>query len=409
MKSIKVRLELNNQQATLARKHAGAARLAYNWGLAKSQEMIEKGAKRPSGIDLHKLWVAEVKPTNEWTYEVSKCSPQQAFRNLDEAYKRVFKVTGVKSPKFKKRGKQDSFYLEGAIKIDGNKIKLPKFGWLKCAEILPNCEVKNVVVSRHAEHWFVSFKVEHFPPVTEKQWEKIGVDLGIKTLATMSDGNEAPAVRAYRKYLRKLRRAQRQVSKKFVKGAKKQSNNYYKAKKKVAKIHYQIACLRRDALHKLTSSLAKNHSEIVIEDLNIKGMSQNHKLASAILDGGFYEFRRQLEYKASWYGAKVTLANRFYPSSKMCSSCGNIKEKLSLAERIYKCEVCGLELNRDLNAAINLENYEINSPVSYTGSLEKEAKACRVSNQPKAQRLRDTVKQEVNSESENVQICVGLT
>jgi IS605 OrfB family transposase len=159
----------------------------------------------------------------------------------------------------------------------------------------------------------------------------------------------------------------------------------------------------------LTSSLAKNHSEIVIEDLNIKGMSQNHKLASAILDGGFYEFRRQLEYKASWYGAKVTIANRFYPSSKMCSSCGNIKEKLSLAERIYKCEVCGLELNRDLNAAINLENYEINSPVSYTGSLEKEAKACRVSNQPKAQRLRDTVKQEVNSESENVQICVGLT
>ncbi len=212
----------------------------------------------------------------------------------------------------------------------------------------------------------------------------------------MSDGNEVPAVRAYRKYLRKLRRAQRQVSKKFIKGAKKQSNNYYKAKKKVAKIHYQIACLRRDTLHKLTSDLAKNHGEIIIEDLNIKGMSKNHKLASAILDGGFYEFRRQLEYKASWYGAKVTVGNRYYPSSKMCSSCGKIKEKLSLAERIYNCEVCGLEIDRDLNAAINLENYQENSSVSYAGSLETETKACGESNQPKAQRLRDSMKQEAN-------------
>ena len=408
MKSVKVRLELNNEQRTLARKHAGTARFAYNWGLSKSNELIEKGGKRPSGIDLHKLWVSEVKSIHQWTYEVSKCSPQQAFRNLDEAYKRVFKVKGVKSPGFKKKGIKDSFYLEGAIRIEGRRIKLPKFGWLKCAEDLPNAEVKNVVVSRHSEHWFVSFKVEHQPNITPKMREKVGVDLGIKTLATMSDGSEAPAVRAYRKYLRKLKKAQRQVSKKFIKGAKKQSNNYYKAKKKVAKIHYQIACLRGDALHKLTSQLAKNHGEIMIEDLNIKGMSKNHKLASAILDGGFYEFRRQLEYKASWYGAKVTIANRYYPSSKMCSNCGTIKETLSLAERIYNCEVCGLELNRDLNAAINLENYQENSPVSYTGSLEKKTKACGVSNQPKAQRLRDTMKQEVNFNSDNVQICVGL-
>ena len=363
MKSVKVRLELNNQQTRLARKHAGTARFAYNWGLSKSQEAIEKSEPRPSGIDLHKLWVAEVKVEKEWTYEVSKCSPQQAFRNLDEGFKRVFKVKGVKSPRFKKKGIKDSFYLEGAIKVVGNRIKLPKFGWLKCSENLPNCEVKNVVISRHSEHWFVSFKVEHQPQNTPKIREKTGVDLGIKTLATMSDGNEAPAVRAYRKYLRKLKIAQRQVSKKFIKGAKKQSNNYYKAKKKVARIHYRIACLRKDALHKLTSNLAKNHSEIIIEDLNIKGMSKNHKLASAILDGGFYEFRRQLEYKASWYGSKVTIANRYYPSSKMCSNCGNIKEKLSLSERIYNCEVCGLELDRDLNAAINLENYQENSPV----------------------------------------------
>ena len=406
MKSIKVRLEFNNQQKTLARKHAGTARFAWNWALAKSNKLIESNGKRPTAIDLHKLWVAEVKVENKWAYEVSKCSPQQAFRNLDEAFKRVFKVKNTKAPRFKKKGRKDSFYLEGAIQIKGKRIKLPKFGWLKCSEIPANCEVKNVVVSRHAEHWFVSFKVEHQPQITEKKRERIGVDLGIKTLATMSDGNAAEAVKPYRKYLRKLKIAQRKVSKKYQKGEKRQSNNYDQAVQKVAKIHYQIACLRKDALHKLTSNLAKNHSKIIIEDLNIKGMSQNHKLASAILDGGFYEFRRQLEYKATWYGSEVIIANRYYPSSKKCSNCGNVKEKLSLAERIYNCEVCQISINRDLNAAINLENY---NPVSYTGSLSPEAKVCGVSNQPKAQRLRDTVKQEVNGNSENVQICIGLT
>lgn len=397
MKSVKVHLELNNQQTTLARKHAGTARFAYNWGLKQSQERLENKEKRPSAIDLHKLWVKEVKSQYKWTYEVSKCAPQQAFRNLDEAFKRVFKVKKSGFPKLKKKGIKDSFYLEGAIRIEGNKIKLPKFSWIKCSETLPNCEVKNVVISRHAEHWFVSFKIEHTPTLTPKVREKIGVDVGIKTLATMSDGDEAPAVRAYRKYQRKLKWVQRQISKKFVKGAKKQSNNYYKAKRKVAKIHYKIACVRRDALHKLTGKLAKNHGEIIIEDLNIKRMSQNHKIASAILDGGFYEFRRQMEYKAIWYGAKVTIANRFYPSSKMCSSCGNIKENLSLAERIYKCEVCGLEINRDLNAAINLENYEINSPVSYAGNSFSKSKS-PVENQTNGEffNSKDSMKQEAN-------------
>ena len=141
MKSIKVRLELNNQQITLARKHAGTARFAYNWGLAKSQELIDDGGKRPTAIDLHKLWVAEVKSANRWTYEVSKCAPQQAFRNLDEAFKRVFKVKGTHPPRFKKKGIKDKFYLEGSIRIKENRIKLPKFGWLKCSEISIRSEI----------------------------------------------------------------------------------------------------------------------------------------------------------------------------------------------------------------------------------------------------------------------------
>ena len=250
-----------------------------------------------------------------------------------------------------------------------------------------------LLISDHSEHWFVSFKVEHEPQISEKKRERVGVDLGIETLAKMSDGSSQEAVKPYRKYLRKLKIAQRKASKKYVKGAKQQSNNYYQALRKVAKIHYQIACLRKDALHKLTSNLAKNHRQIIIEDLNIRGMSKNHKPASAILDGGFYEFRRQLEYKTSWYGSELIIANRYYPSSKMCSNCGNIKEKLSLSERIYNCDICQISINRDLNAAINLENY---NPGSYTGSLERKVNACGVSNQPKAQRLRDTVKQETN-------------
>src|SRR6185369_2128471 len=195
------------------------------------------------------------------------------------AFKRVFKVKGSGQPKFKKKGVKDSFYLEGSIKTGGRRIKLPKFGWVKCSEMLPSCEVKNCVISRQAEHWFISFKVEHKTISTPKIRDRIRVDLGIKTLAKLSNGEDAPAVRAFRQFKRKLKLAQRQCSKKFIKEAAKQSNNYEKAKSKVARIHYKIACLRQDALHKLTSYLAKIHSSIIIEDLNIKGMSKNHRLA----------------------------------------------------------------------------------------------------------------------------------
>ncbi len=191
-----------------------------------------------------------------------------------------------------------------------------------------------------------------------------------------------------KKLKRKLRIAQRKVSKKFVKGAKKQSNNYQKQKRKVANIHYKIACIRKDATHKLTTYLAKNHSEIVIEDLNVKGMSKNHKLASAILDGGFYEFKRQLEYKTSWYGSKMTVVDRFYPSSKTCSGCQNIKQDLTLKDRVFKCSNCNNELDRDLNAAINLRQ----KAVSYTVSS-----ACGEVKPPKTETFRTSMKQEENS------------
>jgi putative transposase len=402
MKSIKVRLEFNNEKRNLAAQHAGTARYAYNWGLERSQKAYQTTAKRPTAVDLHKEWVIYKNKEATWAQSVSKCAPQEAFRHLNQAYQRAFKMKHVRLPKFKKKGQKDRFYLEGSIHLKGTRIQLPKFGWVKCSEMLPQgVVVKNVTVSRQAEHWFVSFKIPHSKSVPKIDNQSIiGVDLGIKTLATLSDGQTIANLRPYRQQKRKLRLAQRQASKKYVKGkkAQNQSQNYKKAQAKVAKIHSKIACVRKDALHQVTTRLAKNHREVVIEDLNVKGMSRNHKLASAILDGGFYEFRRQLTYKCAWYGSKLTVVDRFYPSSKTCSGCQKVKKELSLKERTYCCEHCGLEIDRDLNAAINLRNQS----VSYTA-----VNACGVSKPPDDSLVGDPVKQEADCEIENVQDCVS--
>jgi putative transposase len=391
MRSLKIRLELNNEQCTLAAKHAGTARYAYNWGLDQSKKAYEANEKRPTAIDLHKKWVVYKNTDITWAKKVSKCAPQQAFRNLDNAFQRSFKMKTVQLPKFKKKGTRDSFYLEGAIRTKENTVKLPVFGWVKCSEILPECDIKNVVVSRHSDHWFVSFKTSEIPEKIENIAEKpiVGVDLGIKTLATLSNGKIVANKRPYKTHKRQLKIAQRKASRRYKKGikGKEQSKNYQKAKAKVAKIHYRIACIRKDTLHKLTTHLAKNHSEIVIEDLNIRGMSKNHKLASAILDGGFFEFKRQLVYKCEWYGSKLTVVDRFYPSSKTCSNCSEVKTELSLKDRIYECEHCGHVQDRDLNAAINLAK----KAVSYTVS------PCGVFTPTKSVSLGSMLKQEANT------------
>lgn len=395
MKSIKIRLELNNGQKTYAVQHCGVARHAWNWGLALYKDKLEKKEKLPSVIDLHKILVKDVKSVNPWYYEVSKCSPQQALRDLDTAFGRLFKKKS-KFPRFKKKGQKDSFYLQGSIQGKGNKIKVPKFGWLRCSEELPVCEIKNVVISRTADEWFIAFKVPLTPVNTPKKSKTIGVDLGIKTLATLSDGEVFKNKRPYKKAKRKLKLAQRKMSKKFIKGAKKQSNNYKKAAAKVAKIHQRVANVRKDSIHKLTTYLSKNHAEIVIEDLNIKGMSKNRRLASAILDGGFFEFRRQLTYKCSWYGSKLTVVDRFFPSSKTCSSCGEVKATLKLSERIFKCGACGFKEDRDLNAAINLDKKAVGYTVSACGASN---------NQCGSDVVADAAKQEA---SNNVQHCVSF-
>jgi len=381
--SFKTELKLNNQQKTLIAKHAGVARHAYNWGLATCFQALEKGEKLPTAIDLHKKLVAEVKPVYSWYYEVSKCSPQQALRNLATAFKNWWIHQHTKKPKFKKKGHHDSFYLEGSIRVNGNRFKLPRIGWVNVYENLPAVTPKNVTISRHADRWFISFKYELEIPNTPKIREKIGVDIGINSLATCSDGTVFENRKAYRKHQKKLARLQRNLARK-----QKVSKNRKKAQIKLARQHKKVVQIRKDAIHKLTSWLAKNHSEIVIENLNVSGMLKNHRLASAIADCGFYELRRQLEYKTQWYGSKLVLADRFYPSSQVCSNCQN-KQKMPLSKRVYECENCGLKIDRDLNASINLELYPTTDSLS-------ESKACGESNQLNSKSVKDSVKQEVN-------------
>ena len=352
MQSIKTKLKVNNQQKTILAKHAGVARHAYNWGLATCISEYEATKKRPSAITLHKRLVAEVKSEKPWYYEVSKCAPQEALRDLDRAFKNFLTIPKRGFPKFKKKGKKDSFYLEGSIKIlKGNYIKLPRIGIVKTYEILPSVPVKNVTISKRAGNWYISFKYDYQPTPTAKEGDIIGVDVGINALATCSDGTTYANVKAYKQAKKRLSRYQRRVKKKEP-----GSKNRAKAVKRLASSHKKVADVRADALHKLTTWLAKNHSTIVIEDLNVSGMLKNHKLASAIADCGFYEFKRQLIYKCEWYGSELVIADRFYPSSQLCSQCGH-QQKIPLSARRYECGNCGFTADRDFNAAVNLENY----------------------------------------------------
>ncbi len=259
---------------------------------------------------------------------------------------------------------------------------------MKCYEILPTVQPKNVTITKRAGDWYVSFKYELEPQLTSKSREKIGVDVGINSLATCSDGSIFPNLKAYRKAKRKLAHLQRSVCRK-----EKGSNNRNKANIKVAKLHRRIANLRQDALHKLTTWLAKNHSEILIEDLNVSGMLKNHRLASAIADCGFYEFKRQLEYKSQWYDSTVVKVDRFYPSSQLCSCC-NHRQKMPLKTRVFICGECGTTLDRDLNASINIERWY--QDIDYPKTASSAGLACGESNKPSSLSTGDSVKQELD-------------
>jgi putative transposase len=383
----KVELDPTCKQIKLFKNHADAARFAYNWGLEKKIEAYKKDKSNPSAYELHKQLVVHKQTDKEnggfpWLKEVSKCAPSKALQNLDLAFKFFFSncKKGKKQkgfPKFKSKHKaKKSFYLDGALILseEGKKIKLPVIGYvkLKQSDYIPkDCKIKSCVILEQAGRWFVSVMTDlEIPlpsvvlPDTLKEQDILGLDVGIKTLMTLSDGTIYDNPKAYAKARAKLRRSQRAVSRK-----KKGSKNRDKAISRVQKQHYRVSCIRKDALHKATSAvIAKQPKVLCVETLNVKGMVKNHSLAASVSDAAFGEILRQLAYKCARAGILLVRADRFYPSSKTCSNCHKVKDSLTLSEREYSCEFCGMLLDRDLNAAKNLAFYAVSKVRRASGS-----------------------------------------
>jgi putative transposase len=359
-KAYRYELDPNNIQRSHLVQHAGVARFAFNWGLEQRIELYQnnQGNERfTDAMKQHKQLNSLKESHFPWMYEVSKCAPQEALRNLHRAfnnfYRRIKKGQKVGFPRFKRRGVRDSFRLTGTIRFEGRKIQLPRIGKIRLKERRDsycNGRVLSATVRRRADRWFVSVTVEEeILDPSSNEAAAVGVDIGISALATLSDGTVIANPRAMRRRMRKLRQLSKSLSRK-----RKGSKNRGKAKLRLARMYLKVFNIRQDTLHKLTTYLAKSHSKIVIEDLNVSVMLKNRRLARAIADVGFYEFRRQLEYKCQWYGSDLLVASRAFPSSKMCSQCGHRKRELSLSAREYHCEQCGLRVDRDLNAALNL-------------------------------------------------------
>lgn len=396
-RAFKSQIYVNNKQQTLLLQHIGCARWAYNWALAKKKESFDKKEKIPTAFELHrelnKLKLSEI----PWMYQSSKTSPQNALRDCDRAFQNFFnrckkKIKGKKGfPKFKsKKNENQSFRLDGSISVESDHIKLPRIGKLKLAEkdyIPTNCKILSATISRRAGKWFVSVQVE-MPDreYSDAKNEVVGIDLGIKTLATCSDGTTYENPKALKKNLKRLKRKQKQLSRK-----KKGSKNYGKAKQKLAKLHYHISNVRKDCLHKITSKIINENQVIVLEDLKVRNMMKNHFLAQSISDVGLHEFRRQIEYKAKWSGRKVIFADTFFASSKLCSCCGWKNENLTLIDRTFECKMCDMKIDRDLNASLNLKQI-------YTVS-STEIQACGDGSSEKVISLSPSVKQEFNKKS----------
>ena len=376
--AVKVALDPTPTQERLMLSHAGAARFAYNAGLAHVKAALEAGEKPEwSYFSLINWWNAN-KDTLAvdadgvpWWRENSKEAANSGLRwladglsNWAKSRKGKRKGRRVGFPKFKAKDRETprfAYAISGLrtgalIEGDPKALWLPRIGRVHCFENVAarvdGAKVLSIAISRRAGRWYAALTVERDDQAVKKipKGGAVGVDLGIKALATLSDGTVIPNPHTLVTDEQRLKRAQKALSRK-AKGSKRRA----KARERVARIHNRIANRRSDTLHKLTTMLAQTYSDISIEDLNVAGMVKNHHLAKAVSDASFFELRRMLEYKTAKTGAKLHVIDRWYPSSKTCSNCGSVKAKLSLNERTYKCEHCGLTIDRDLNAAINIQ------------------------------------------------------
>ena len=345
------------QQRLLARA-AGTARYAFNWGLALCKRLLNAGKPVPHAAELHRQWNTE-KAQRSWVYGVSKCCGQEALRDLDRAFANFWRWRKKKQgrrvgfPRFRrKHGRQDSFRLTGSINVHPRSVKLPRIGCVRTKETTEKFRgrILSATVSREANRWYVSLAVEvERDDPQPVEGPVVGVDLGLKSFAVLSDGARLESPKPLANALRRLRHRQHLHSRK-----QRGSSNRRTSAAGLARLHRRIRCQRADFLHKTTTDLAKTKSVIVVEDLSVRGMIRNRHLSRAIGDAGWGEFRRMLKYKTEWYGSRLIVAPRFYPSTKTCSACGHVKTEMPLAERIFQCAACGAEIDRDLNAARNL-------------------------------------------------------
>jgi len=357
-KGHRIQLQPSQAQQVVFRQWAGAYRWAYNYGLERKKAEHEATGKSPGAYSLMQEVVA-LKKTDEyaWLRDVAKSIPRIALMHLEEAYNNFFRrckdgaaKKGYPRWKSRKRSKVVLHLEPDTVTVEGKRIRIPKLGWVKMTKPLrfEGELVGTVAISERAGKWYASFNVqtEHVP--AEKQGGAVGIDLGVATLATLSDGTTFENPKAIRRHGQLLARAQRQMARK-----QKGSNRWHRAKLRVARIQKHIADVRADAIHKATRYVADTYSLVALEDLNVSGMVRNHHLAKSVSDAAMSEFGRQVGYKVGWEQGEVTTISRWFPSSKLCGACGCINDDLTLADRTWTCD-CGAVHNRDQNAAANI-------------------------------------------------------
>ena len=370
----------NNKQKTKLFQYANISRFAYNWALGREQENYKNGGKFISDKDLRKEFT-QLKKTDDyaWLNNVSNNVTKQAIKDACEAYRDFFKGY-TKFPRFKsKKHSVQKFYQDNVkiqftdthVKVEGfstsKKKNKQKLNWIRLAEhgrIPTDCKYCNPRIKYDGVNWWITVGVEYEDCTEIPSNEGIGIDLGIKDLSICSDGSTYKNInktQRVKKLEKRKRRLQRSISRKYEKNKKGGSycktSNIIKSEKELLKLNHRLANIRQNYLHQSTTEIVKTKpSYIVLEDLNVKGMMKNRHLSKAIQQQCFGEFRRQIEYKSAWNNIPVIIADKFFPSSKLCSCCGNIKKDLKLSDRIYKCE-CGNVIDRDYQASLNLKRY----------------------------------------------------
>ena len=380
IETIKVQLRPNNKQLTKLFQYAGCSRFAYNWTISREQENYKQGNKFLSDNELRKEFTQLKKQEDyKWLNNISNNVAKQAIKDACNSYRNFFKGQS-KYPKFKsKKRSKPSFYQDNVkikftsthVKIEGfsmnRKKNKQKLNWIKLCEkgrIPTNCKYMNPRITYDGLHWWVSVSIDVEDNTDIPLNEGIGIDLGLKDLAVCSNGNTYKNINKtnkVKKIEKRKRRLQRSISRKYDKNKKgesyKKTSNIIKREKELLKLSKRLTNIRRNHLHQITSEIIKRKpSFICIEDLNVSGMMKNKHLSKAIQQQGFYEFRRQIEYKSEWNNILVIIADRFFPSSKLCSCCGMIKKDLKLSDRVYKCD-CGNVIDRDYQASLNLKRY----------------------------------------------------